>query len=213
MKTKLITLMLLISLSFALFACTSENNSDSIKKLPVVQADTSTVKILTITKVKKPWYAWRGLVAKKMKQSIPEYQAIKGLNEKFYSFTDDAKLFGGIYQWRSEAEAKAWFNQSWFDRTEKSYGLKGIVEYYQIQSVETIAKYSDTEGEYCSVLSFIDSSINQSTVGLIKVIKIVNEKNQSGTLTLWQNKESAVTYFGKQSVTYFDSPILLTNTK
>jgi heme-degrading monooxygenase HmoA len=213
MKTKLTTLMLLFSLSFALFACTSESKKVLNKKLPFVQIDTTSAKILTITKVKKPWYAWRSLVAKKMKQSIPEYQAINGLLEKFYSFTDNNKLFGGIYQWKSEADAKAWFNQAWFDRTEKLYGIKGTVEYYQILSEETIAQYVDTVGEYWSVLSFNDSIIEQSAFGLIKVVKIVNEKNQYGTLTLWQNNESAVAYFKKQPVTYFDTPILLTNKK
>jgi heme-degrading monooxygenase HmoA len=210
---------LLVGITLCLIACGSNpsDNEVEITQLPDNQEDSSNLQTLTITKVKKPWYASRGMVVSRMRKSIPEYQAIKGLKNKYYSFTENHKLFGGIYFWETEKDAKTWFDKAWFERTEKKYGQKGIVEYYQILNIQNIAKTSQNEGKFWAVLSFSTkkSEIDENADGLIKIIQLKNEKAETGFLTLWQSKASTEKYFAqsKYANTFFDTPILLDNSK
>lgn len=89
--------------------------------------------VVTITYVKKPWYAFRFLAVNKFKESMPEYKAIAGLLQKNYHLAEDYNLFGGIYYWRSKADVRAWFTPKWFERVLKTYGKEGVVKYYSIQ--------------------------------------------------------------------------------
>lgn len=191
----------------------SRQSSSSFKS---IEMNNST--ILTIAKVKKPWYATRNIVIKKMNQSIPEYQSIKGLNEKFYSFTEDHSFFGGIYFWTSSEEARQWFNTAWFERTKKKYKQPGIVDYYQIKSNTTVKTPETVNGRYWSVLSLYptDFTIDTSVSGLLKVVGLEDINNkQKGYITLWENEKAARNYFSNsQSVnTYFDTPILIQHAK
>ncbi|MBI3218687.1 MAG: YdhR family protein [Bacteroidetes bacterium] len=172
--------------------------------------------VVTITYVKKPWYAWRSLVVKKFKESIPEYEAIPGLLQKNYHFTENDGKFGGIYLWASEAEAKAWFNPKWFERVIKTYGEAGVVDYYQIIQSTTIAKHELT-GDYWSVLQLGKAlSIPESTPGLLRITQI-KSKEQLGSVTLWKSKEEAKQYFSQQKgagqISYFDTPVLIDKLK
>jgi heme-degrading monooxygenase HmoA len=189
------------------------NNVQSFDK-----SDTSTLTTLTITKVKKPWYAWRGLVVGKMKKSFPEYSAVKGLKHKYYSFTIDHHYFGGIYLWKSEEDSKNWFNQAWFDRTEKKYGEKGVVLSYEIQSITVFSSPERSEGNYFAVLSYNIEPVvewQKNINGLFQVIELRDSNQKSRYLTLWRDKESLDSFFASKKVDneYFDVPILLNNSK
>jgi heme-degrading monooxygenase HmoA len=182
------------------------------KQLNTTNMSNSEPTVLTITYVKKPWYAWRSLVVKKFKESIPEYEAIPGLLQKNYHFTENDGKFGGIYLWASEAEAKAWFNPKWFERVIKTYGEEGVVDYNQILQSTTIAKH-DLTGDYCSVLQLGKAlSISESTPGLLRITQI-KSKDQLGSVTLWKSKEEAKQYFSQQKgagqISYFDTPVLI----
>ncbi|MFM8832203.1 MAG: hypothetical protein ACKOEV_00940 [Cytophagales bacterium] len=133
----LLTKIVMTAIAFQALACATDVTGNQTQAVQTT-ADSTTFHTLVITKVKKPWYAWRSLVVGKMKKSFPEYQAIDGLGEKFYSFTENHKLFGGIYLWNNKAAAQAWFTEKWFERTEKSYGQRGQVDYYEIEKIETL---------------------------------------------------------------------------
>jgi hypothetical protein len=201
-----------------LSACNAENYETIGNIQKIADSDTTNLTTLTITKVKKPWYAWKGLVVGKMRKSIPEYEAVKGLKHKFYSFTDDHKYFGGIYLWKSEQESKNWFNQTWFDRTEKKYGLKGIVLSFQVKSITTITLTEKNKGDFFAVLSYIKTSSidwNKNSKGLLQVIEL-RDSNQKGCyLSLWENKKTADIFFNinKSENECFEVPFLLNNTK
>jgi hypothetical protein len=182
-----------------------------------VVVDTISSATLTITKVKKPWYAWRNLVVGKMEKSIPEYKAIKGLNQKLYSFTEDHKQFGGVYLWKTEKDAKTWFNQAWYDITEKKYGKKGIVDFYTVQVINSFAEFPLQNGNYWCVLtqSDIDLEIQKTTIGIVQKTSL---KDSTGTLfylTVWLNKASANNFFKGKNLKneFFDSPIAFNNNK
>lgn len=182
------------------------------------KSDTSTLTTLTITKVKKPWYAWKGLVVGKMKKSFPEYSAVKGLEHKYYSFTIDHHYFGGIYLWKSEQDSKNWFNQAWFDRTEKKYGIQGIVLSFQIQSIKTISLPQKNEGNYCAVLSYSKNSsndFNDNTKGLFQIIELRDSNQKACYLTLWENIKIASSFFNSKAFDneYYEVPLILNNGK
>ncbi|MFM8914567.1 MAG: hypothetical protein ACKOE6_16865, partial [Flammeovirgaceae bacterium] len=145
----------MLALSAAVFcSCGAADSDPSGINVTTAASDTLLLTTLTITKVKKPWYAWKALVVKKMKKSIPEYSAIEGLRYKYYSFTSTHDHFGGIYLWASAQNASNWFNAAWYDRTEKKYGKKGIVLSFQIQNINTMAAAPANEGDYCAVLTY-----------------------------------------------------------
>ncbi|GBF50977.1 hypothetical protein LPTSP4_25080 [Leptospira ryugenii] len=153
---------------------------------------------LTITKVKKPWYAWRSLVSSRMEKSIPEYKAIPGLDEKFYSFLEGSNRFGGIYIWDKKADAEAWFLPSWFARIEKQYGERGVVDSYSILSTQEIEPIPSTGESLYAIISYrrLDPAIDLiSKVGLLQFVELKDSEQKPCHLTLWKNQESALSYF------------------
>jgi heme-degrading monooxygenase HmoA len=189
-------------------ACTTDTSPSQTHAVQPA-ADSTTFQILVITKVKKPWYAWRSLVVGKMKKSFPEYQSIDGLGEKFYSFTENRKLFGGIYFWNTKASAKAWFTEKWFERTENLYGQRGQVDYYEIEKMETLKTTSESDITFWAALSEGHFPQMRKAEGLVKVVSIKNEKGKVSLLTIWETKETAVSYFSNQKMKaeYFDTPL------
>lgn len=196
------------AIAFQTLACATDVTGNQTQAVQTT-AKSTTFQTLVITKVKKPWYAWRSLVVGKMKKSFPEYQTIDGLGEKFYSFTENHKLFGGIYLWNNKAAAQAWFTEKWFERTEKSYGQRGQVDYYEIEKIETLKTTSQSDVTFWAALCDGRLSDVQKAEGLIKVIFIKDEKEKAGLLTIWETRERAVTYFSNQrrQVEYFDTPL------
>lgn len=153
---------------------------------------------ITITKVKKPWYAWRGLVAGRMEKSIPEYQAITGLEEKFYSFWEGSDRFGGIYFWRQKSDADAWFQASWFERIEKSYGEKGIVNSYSIMSSYTNPTLPSQGENFYAVLSYRSIDLNAEFTkddSLSRAVVLQDTNQKKCILTIWNNQKSALANF------------------
>jgi heme-degrading monooxygenase HmoA len=203
--------------TFMLYATACSSDLAQVVNLQKVQASNPSpaYTTLVITKVTTPWYAWRSMVLNRMKGSIPEYQAIKGLKQKFYAFSENHQLFGGIYLWETEKAAQTWFNQAWFDKTKEKYGKKGIVEYYQIEKITEIAQPEKNEGNFWAVFAWTqpDFLLDNQATGLIKIITLKNDSGKSGILSLWQSKETAQKYFANQKLenTFFDTPILLIN--
>ena len=178
--------------------------------------DTTKVNTLVITKVKTPWYVWKNIIISKMRKTIPEYAAIKGLNEKWYSIAEDNSFFGGIYLWKTEADAQSWFTKIWFDATLKKYGEKGKVIYYKVTAKKIVAVPEKTEGAFCSVLIYTSTnnySWDAEARGLIKVFYLKDKQDQDCFLTLWQDKNAAAAYIANKQMTveYFETPILLNN--
>ena len=81
-----------------------------------------------------------------MQQSVPQYQSLPGLARKYFTLSEDGK-FGGIYLWRSRAEARAWFSDAWRAKAAATYGSAPQVSYFDAPivmdgtaSVATMAK-------------------------------------------------------------------------
>ncbi|NBS97495.1 MAG: hypothetical protein EBT08_15340, partial [Betaproteobacteria bacterium] len=57
------------------------------------------------------------------------FQRVPGLLRKYFITTPDGK-FGGVYLWKDEASAKAWFTDAWNDRIRREYGQAATVEWF-----------------------------------------------------------------------------------
>jgi hypothetical protein len=84
------------------------------------------IAIVQIPMTKRPRDAAVAAAAK----SAPTYTALraKGLVRKYY--LNGQAGGGGVYVWKSEAEARAWYTPEWEQRMEAAFGAKPIVTYY-----------------------------------------------------------------------------------
>jgi heme-degrading monooxygenase HmoA len=63
------------------------------------------------------------------KDAIPTYLGVPGLLRKYF-ISSDKGTFGGVYLWKDEASANAWFTQAWKDRVAKTYGQPAKIEWF-----------------------------------------------------------------------------------
>lgn len=213
---KIKSLVLAVITTASMSACAKENKEDVITLKKVSVMDTTKVTTLVITKVKTPWYAWKGIIVSKMRKTIPEYAAIKGLNKKWYSIAEDNSSFGGLYFWETETDAQRWFTKDWFDATLKKYGEKGKAIYYKVTAKKVVAVPEKMEGKFCAVLLYASTNNydwNDKSNGLLETYFLKDENNQDCFLTLWQSKEAATRYIANKQMTveFFETPILLNN--
>ena len=62
--------------------------------------------------------------------TAPKYQDVTGLFRKCYVLSQDGNTVGGIYLWRSRAEAEAMYTESWRVFVREKYGADPSVKYY-----------------------------------------------------------------------------------
>ena len=65
--------------------------------------------------------------------TAPKYQAVAGLIRKYYVLAQDGKTAGGIYLWKSQAEAQALYTESWKAFVREQYGCDPAVVYMDIR--------------------------------------------------------------------------------
>lgn len=194
------------------------NDSSLTNSLSLVTDNPSTIATLTITRVKKPWYAWRSLVVSKMKKSVPEYQTVAGLRYKFFSLTEDHKFAGGIYLWETEKQAKDWFSPAWFDRTEKKYGQPGTVAYYQVKQIDVAPPSVAQEGQRWAVLSYASENplaTNDSKGDIVAALTLRDANGETCYISVWSSQEAAEAYFENKAARResFDVPVWLNNAR
>lgn len=178
----------------------------------------SAITTLTITRVKKPWYAWRSLVVGKMKQSVPEYQVVVGLRYKFFSLTENHKFAGGIYLWETAQQAKDWFSPAWFDRTEKKYGQPGTVAYYQVKEVNVAPPPVAREGNRWAVLSYATENplaTSNPSGAIVAALTLLDANGETCYISVWSSREVAEAYFENKAGRResFDVPVWLNNAR
>jgi hypothetical protein len=206
-------MLVLLSGLLCMTTLSAQTNKSPKPLLPAI--DQTGEKWVTITKVKKPWYAFRSVVVKKFIQSMPEYAAIPGLLFKAYAFTAHAPYFGGVYLWEDKVSAQNWFNPGWFTRVLKTYKKPGVVLYYKVNAVQTLQTIQAIKGNYYTSVSIGTHTIPHDTPGLLRMYQIENESGESGYICLWATEKAAKTYFLTAPVLpeYYDTPVLLWETK
>ena len=101
--------------------------------------------VVTLTKVKTPWYAIPFLLKKGFRKAVPEFESVEGLLFKYFSSVREhgVSYFGGIYLWENRNATERQFSSKWFERVKKRYKDPGRVEYYALTEA-----YSDTSYDY-----------------------------------------------------------------
>lgn len=64
-------------------------------------------------------------------QTAPKYLALRGLVRKHYFVTEAGDRAGGIYLWKSKADAEACYGVEWRDMVTRKYGSPPEVVYVQ----------------------------------------------------------------------------------
>ena len=77
--------------------------------------------VVAIVKVSAPWYAPKGTIRSRMRDAVPLYVDVPGLDYKIFSIADEKKI-GGIYLWQDQAAADKFYNEDWKVRIVETYG-------------------------------------------------------------------------------------------
>jgi hypothetical protein len=85
--------------------------------------------VVVVVTVPIPAGFTRERVVAGMQATVPQYQRLPGLIRKYFTLSDD-KLFGGVYLFRTRAEAQAWFSDAWRAKSLTTYGVAPTVTYY-----------------------------------------------------------------------------------
>lgn len=62
--------------------------------------------------------------------TAPRYRDLPGLVRKYYVLSEDGGTAGGVYLWRSRADAEQLYTQSWRDFILEKYGAVPTVTYF-----------------------------------------------------------------------------------
>lgn len=82
--------------------------------------------VVSIVRVRAPWYATDGMIGRRFDEAVPTYAAIPTLIFKAFTIGAD-RTFGGVYLWNNAEAATAFFDAAWHDRIKKTYGRDGEV--------------------------------------------------------------------------------------
>lgn len=171
--------------------------------------------VAAVVKVPKPWYAPRALVISRMRDTIPQYRAVPGLAYKAYSLAQADGRYGGLYLWKDEASARAFFGPGWFERVEKERGVSGQVQFYEVPvAIDNTMGTAPDDGNAVGTVVTVTRppTINkaqlvqefrnaipvyQKVPGLLRKYFIVTEDGRFGGIYLWKDAASAQQWFSE----------------
>ncbi|MFL9865720.1 YdhR family protein [Paraburkholderia fungorum] len=61
----------------------------------------------------------------------PRYRGVAGLLRKYYVLSQDGSTAGGVYLWRSRADAEAMYTENWRAIARQTYGADPSVTYFE----------------------------------------------------------------------------------
>lgn len=121
----LAALMAALGLSMATTGCSSHPFVARPEMPPVVTHEPGT-RAVVIVRVAMPWYAPRFLIRGKFRDVLAEYEEKPAIEAKYFSISDDSR-FGGLYLWRSRADAEKHFDAAWFENVRRKRGVEADV--------------------------------------------------------------------------------------
>ena len=69
----------------------------------------------------------------------PGFRAVKGLISKHFIWSESGWA-GGVYQWETVEDAKAFYTGPWLDGIVERYGMKPQIEFYEVFAVTDNAR-------------------------------------------------------------------------
>ena len=85
--------------------------------------------IVTIVTFHLPQRATLAEITKIFQGTAPKYQGIPGLLRKNYWMSEDGQRAGGIYVWKTRADADRVYTPEWKKFVEGKYGSPPTIEY------------------------------------------------------------------------------------
>jgi hypothetical protein len=176
-------------------------------------------KILTITKVKTPWFLFPFILKRLFIQSKPEYSRLPGLALKFYHTADRGANFGGIYLWHDKASADKQFNAQWFERVRKRLKCEGRVDYFSVLDHQVLTPpsfdYHKFGSAYCLLVKSDDGLLadTKNGKGVLESFQL-QQGSQSYTLWLFSAQKQVMDFIQQlnfNSYELFRTPVLLKN--
>jgi heme-degrading monooxygenase HmoA len=172
------------------------------------------VPVAAIVKVPAPALAPRFLIVGRMRDTIPQYAAIAGLDYKIYTLTRADKQFGGVYLWQDRQAAEAWFNPAWFERVRKEREVEPEVRTLEVpvaidnQVAGAPPPGADAVATYVSLpvppgidrarlLAEFNAAVPtyQKVPGLLRKYFTVGDDGRFGGIYLWVTAASAEAWF------------------
>ena len=95
-------------------------------EMPPVVTNEPGTRAVVIVRVAMPWYAPRFVVRGKFRDVLAEYEEKPTLEAKYFSISDDSR-FGGLYLWRTRADAEKHFDAVWFENVRRKRGVEADV--------------------------------------------------------------------------------------
>ncbi len=92
-------------------------------------ASTDSAAVATLVEITIPKGVTRERLSAELIAAVPQYQEAPGLLRKHFTISDPG-TFGGLYLWKDEASAKAWFNNAWHERVTRTYGQDATIEWF-----------------------------------------------------------------------------------
>jgi hypothetical protein len=87
--------------------------------------------ITAIVNFRLPTEIDAGKAADLFKGSAPKYRGLKGLVRKYYLFDDQNRIGGGVYLWKSRADAEAVYTPQWKAYIAERYGAPPEIRYFE----------------------------------------------------------------------------------
>ena len=87
--------------------------------------------ITTITTIRLPKPVTRDEARRIFLSTAPTYRGVPGLFRKCYVLSEDGSHVGGLYLWRSRADAEAAYSESWKAFVRDTYGVDPLITFFE----------------------------------------------------------------------------------
>ncbi len=87
--------------------------------------------ITTITTFRLPKALTRDEAKRLFLSTAPKYRDVVGLVRKAYVLSEDGLTAGGVYLWKSRADAEAMYTRAWRDFVREKYGSDPSILYFE----------------------------------------------------------------------------------
>lgn len=109
--------------------------------------------ITTITTFKLPLRITREEARRIFLSTAPKYRGVPGLVRKVYVISEDGTSVGGVYLWRSRADAEAMYTDAWRAFVRDKYRTEPTVTYLESPVVvDNVTERIDSDEESACVV-------------------------------------------------------------
>jgi len=87
--------------------------------------------IVTVAQFRLPEPITLGQAKDIFSSTAPKYRTVEGLIRKNYILSEDGKIAGGVYVWKSRNDAENLYDDRWRAFVMEKYGSEPTVQYFE----------------------------------------------------------------------------------